>query len=190
MGRNDARTSGAGRELVGWVVLVLGMAALQLPALGRMRMQGIDILEFELMFTSAEAMRQLAVLGDDGVAAVRQHLLIDFAYLVVYGTTLWKACRLLGGRAARLRRANVARLGLVFGWVAVAAAACDAVENIALLLVSYGLTSQPWPALASGYAVAKFSLVVLTLVFLALGLLATLAGRGRGPDEAAPTQTG
>lgn len=172
-----------GRELLGWFILFLGAGALQLPALGRMAMHDIDILEFELMFTSTEAMRQVAMLGTDGVSAARQQLFLDFGYLVIYGVLLWKACRLLGARAALLGTAWVAKLAPAFAWVGVVAAVCDAVENIGLLLVTAGNTGQPWPALASGYASVKFVLLGCTVLFLLAGLLATLAARRPGPAE-------
>ncbi|HUQ00743.1 MAG TPA: hypothetical protein VM093_09825 [Aeromicrobium sp.] len=190
MGNNDTRTARGGRELIGWLVIVLGAGALQLPALGRMAMHHVDILQFELMYTSNEAVRQTLMLGADGLAAARQQLFIDFGYLVLYGITLWKACHLLGARAARLGPALVARLAPIFAWFAVATAICDAVENLGLLLVTYGHVEQPWPGLASGYATAKYVFLALTLAFLLLGVIATSVGRGRGPADVAPTETG
>jgi hypothetical protein len=189
MGSKGSRTARPGRELLGWVIVVLGAGALQLPALGRMAMHEIDIVEFELMYTSNEAVRQTLMLGADGLAAARQQLFLDYGYLVLYGITLWKACHLLGARATRLGPDSVARLAPVFAWVGVATAICDAVENVGLLLVTYGHVEQPWPALASGYATAKYVLLGVTLVFLLVGLLATTGWR-RGPDDVDPMQTG
>jgi hypothetical protein len=190
VGSKSVRTPRAGRELFGWIVLVLGAGALQLPALGRMAMHGIGMVEFELMFTPAEAMRQTIALGAEGLAAARQQLFLDFGYLVIYGITLWKACRLLGARAARVGPGVVARVAPIFGWVAVAAAVCDAVEDFGLLMVTYGHAEQPWPGLASGYATAKFVFLGVTLLFLLLGVLATIRGRTRGPADIAPAETG
>ena len=179
-----------GRELLGWFILFLGAGALQLPALGRMAAYGIDIIEFELMWTSNEALRTTLLLGDAGLSAARQQLLIDFAYLVIYGVLLWKACRLLGVRAARRGVGWVAKAAPAFAWTAVIAAACDAVENVALLLITYGHTDQPLPAVASGYATAKFILLGVTVLFLLAGLLATLKGDSSEPGNAEPSPTG
>lgn len=181
---------GRGRELLGWFILFLGAGALQLPALGRMAMQDVDIMEFEAMFTSSEAVRLLAMLGPDGVSAARQHLFIDFGYLLIYGVLLWKGCRLLGARAADRGVAWVARFAPTFAWIGVVAAVCDAVENVALMLVTYGQTGQPWPGLASGYASAKFVLLGITVLFLLLGLLATLRSPAPGPADADPAPAG
>ena len=179
-----------GRELLGWFILFLGFGALQLPALGRMAMHDVDILEFELMFTSSEAMRRLAMLGPDGISAARQQLFVDFGYLLIYGVLLWKACRMLGARAARTSPAWVAKLAPTFAWAGVIAAVCDAVENVNLLLVTYGYTGQPWPALAGGYAAAKFILLGITTLFLMVGLSATFGGPRPGPADAEPSPEG
>jgi len=190
MGTPSEAGSKPGRELLGWFILFLGAGALQLPALGRMAMQDVDIIEFELMFTSTEAMRQVVMLGPDGISAARQQLFIDFGYLVIYGILLWKACRLLGARAARRGPAWVAKLAPTFAWTAVIAAVCDAVENVGLLVITYGQTGQPWPALAGGYAATKFILLGLTVLFLMVGLSSTFGGPRPGPDDAEPAPAG
>jgi len=190
MGTATETRPGRGRELLGWFILFLGAGALQLPALGRMAMQDVDILEFELMATSAEAVRLVTMLGSDGLGAARQQLFIDFGYLVIYGVMLWKACRLLGARAGRRQVDWVAKVAPGFAWAAVIAAACDAVENVSLLLVTYGYTDQPWPALATGYATAKFILLGAVVLFLLVGLVATLKGARLGPADADPSPAG
>jgi len=190
MGTPTEAGSRPGRELFGWILLFLGAGALQLPALGRMAMHDVDILEFELMFNSTEAIRMLGMLGPDGVSAARQQLFIDFGYLVIYGVLLWKACRLLGARAARRGPAWVAKLAPAFAWTAVIAAVCDAVENVGLLVITYGQTSQPWPAVASGYASAKFILLGFTVLFLLVGLSSTFGGPRPGPVDAEASPAG
>ena len=179
-----------GRELLGWFLLFLGAGALQLPALGRMAMQHVSIMQLELMFNPTKATRLMTMLGPDGIAAARQQLFLDFGYIVIYGVLLWKACRLLGARAARRSVGWVAKSARVFAWLGVIAAVCDAVENICLLMVTSGHTGQPWPVLASGYASAKFVLFGVTALFLLVGLLSTLPGRRPEPAEAEPSATG
>jgi hypothetical protein len=142
------------------------------------------------MFNPTEATRLVTMLGPDGIAAARQQLVVDFAYLVIYGVLLWKSCRLLGARAARRGVGWVAKAAPVFAWTAVIAAACDAVENVALLLITYGHTDQPLPAVASGYATVKFILLGVTVLFLVVGLLATLKGDRPEPGDAEPSTTG
>jgi hypothetical protein len=169
-----ANRPGRGRELVGWIILVLGAGALQLPALGRMASHGVDIVQFELMRTTTQAVHLSAMLGTDGLAAARQQLYLDFAYLVLYGIALSGGCALLAARAARRGHPAIAAAGGAFAVIAVIAAACDAAENIALLAVTFGHTAQPWPGTASAFAGTKFLLLAVTLAFLVIGVLATL----------------
>lgn len=168
-----------GRELVGWIILVFGAGALQLPALGRLAIHGVDIVQFELMRTTNEAVRLSGMLGSDGLAAARQQLYLDFPYLVLYGIALSGGCALLAARAARRGHPAIAAAGGAFAVLAVLAAACDAAENVALLAVTFGHTAQPWPGTASAFAATKFILLALTLVFLIVGVLSTLTDKTR-----------
>lgn len=177
-----ANRPGRSRELVGWIILMLGAGALQLPALGRMATHGVDIVQFELMRTTAQAVRLTQALGVDGLDAVRQQLYIDFVYLVLYGIVLSGACVLLAARAARRGHPVLAAAGESFAVLAVIAAACDAAENIALLAVTFGHTAQPWPGTASAFAATKFILIVLTLVFLLVGVALSARNRNRHGD--------
>ncbi len=172
-----ANRPGRGRELVGWIILVLGAGALQLPALGRMAAHGVDIVQFELMRTTTQAIRFSVMLGPDGLAAARQQLYLDFAYLVLYGIALSGGCALLAARAARRGHPAIAAAAGAFAVIAVIGAACDAAENLALLAVTFGHTAQPWPGTASAFAASKFILLALTLAFLIVGVLATLTDR-------------
>lgn len=164
--------SSRAREFVGWVIITLGVGSLQMPALGRMAMRGVDIIQFEMMRTSGTAQSILVALGAEGVAAVRQQLVLDYGFLLVYGLTLVLACRLLAVRAGAGSKA--AAFGPTFVRFAVLGALCDAIENTASFVVLAGDTAQPWPALVSGFSIVKFALLALTLVYLAVGWLATL----------------
>ena len=172
-----AKRPGRGRELVGWIILVLGAGALQLPALGRMAAHGVDIVQFELMRTTTQAVRYSGMLGADGLAAARQQLYLDFAFLVLYGIALSGGGALLAARAARRGHPAIAAAAGAFAVLAVVGAACDAAENLALLAVTFGHTAQPWPGTASAFAGAKFILLAVTVVFLAIGALATLTNK-------------
>lgn len=160
------------RELWGWIAIVMGAGAVQLPALGRMAMQGVDIVEFEFMRTSGEAARQLVALGEPGIAAARQLLVLDYGYLVLYAIVLTALCAALARRAgAASRLAGWAPAAAV---LVVIAAGCDAVENGALVMVLAGHVDQPWPGIASGFATVKFALLGLVALYLLIGWISTL----------------
>jgi hypothetical protein len=160
------------REVWGWFAIFLGAGAIQLPALGRMAMQGVDIVEFELMRTSAEASRQLAALGEVGIAAARQQHALDYGYMVLYAIMLTALCAAVAGRAGA--GSALARLAPVFAVMTVTAAVCDAVENACLLAVLSGRVDQPWPGIATTAATIKFALLGLVVLYLVIGYLATL----------------
>lgn len=170
-----------GRELAGWFVVLLGAGSLQLPALGRMEMHGVGIMQLEMVRTSPKAAQLTSALGPDGLSAARQQLYVDFGLLVLYGIVLSAACVLLAQRAQRRNAMGIAKAGPLFAALAVIAAACDALENVALLAVTFGHTAQPWPALASGFASMKFALLTVVLAYLVVGVAVTTVDRSAAP---------
>jgi len=173
-----------GLQVLGLFILSLGMGALALPSLGRMDVRGVSIIELEMMRTSAKATETVAQLGPEGVDAAQMSLYLDFPYLVVYALLLSAACVVVASRADQRGRSGLAAAGRTLAWAAPVAAALDAVENVALLMVLDGNLDQPWPGIAFGFASVKFVLLAVVIVYLVVGLLLTL-GR-RAPVEESP----
>jgi hypothetical protein len=170
-------------QVIGLFILTLGMGALALPSLGRMDLRGVGIIDVELMRTSTKAAETVAQLGPGGVGAAQMSLYLDFGFLVLYALALSAACVLLAARAHERGRTGLAAAGRTIAWVAPLAAALDAVENIALLLVFDGHVDQPWPGIAFGFASAKFALLAIVILYLVVGVL----GLGRRvPLEESP----
>jgi hypothetical protein len=138
---------------------------------------GVGILELEFTGTADKAAQHYEELGSKGRSAARTSLFLDYPYLIAYGLFLAGACVAVAERARRAGRETLAALGLPFAWGALAAAACDAVENAMLLVVLDGHTGQPWPALAFAFAAVKFALAASASVYALGGWLATLRGR-------------
>jgi hypothetical protein len=136
---------------------------------------GPGIIPFELAGPerSAEILRRW---GADGQRAARASLLLDFPYLVAY-TTL--NVRL----ASRARNAApFPHLGRAVAAVQVAAGACDAVENAALLGV-VGRGGDPRLAsLARTAARAKFAGLIVGWLYGAAALLAATSGAVSRPS--------
>jgi hypothetical protein len=133
------------------------------------RTGGPGIIPFELAGTPERARRILDAWGDDGRAAARASLLLDFPFLVAYTGFNVAA---VGTESERLRRAGARRLARAGGPVAVAqvvAGACDAVENTALLGVLTG-RDERLPAVAAGFARAKFALLGVGWAYALLAL--------------------
>ena len=73
--------------------------------------------------------------------------------------------------------ASFARWGRPLAIAGLLAAACDAVENAALLRVLDGHTDQPWPGIAFSFASTKFVLTTAVLVYALTGFIGTLRRR-------------
>ncbi len=169
-------------------VLTLGVGALALPALDDMG--DVGIVEFELARTSEQASEYYGELGESGRDAARESLYLDFPYLVLYGLFYAAACVVVAARAAECGMSRLARWGRPLAWGALGAAACDAVENVALLRVLDGHTDQPWPGIAFTFATAKFALITAATLYAVIGFLLTWRASpsrtSREPDPGAP----
>jgi hypothetical protein len=160
------------------VTLAFGIA--QLPELVTMDNRGAGIIAFELAGSSGRAHEIVTQWGSSGRSAAQLSLVLDYGYLVGYGLFLAGACTAVAERFRRLGAAGLALLGILLTWAALVAAGSDALENVNLLVVAGGHTSQPWPRLALGFASLKFALSISASLYALLGWVAT-AIRGRAP---------
>lgn len=166
-----------------WISGVAAAVLLAVLALLDGRMQdagGPGIVPFELAGSSERAAEIMAEWGEEGQDAARLSLWLDFPYLVAWGSFLALAVAAVRSRAAERDWRRFARVGGVVVVFAVVAAACDAVEDVNLLLTLEGHGGSAAPAIAMGFAVAKFALMIVAVIYLAAGLLAmAVAGRRR-----------
>ena len=165
---------------------------LQRAPVDEMSDHGVGVIEFEVARTSEKASEYYAALGDDGRDEARKQLYFDFPYLVFYGLFYAAACVVVAARAAERGMSGLARWGGSFAVAGLVAAACDAVENIALLRVLDGHTDQPWPGIAFTFASAKFALITGAGLYAVIGFLLTLrrpaspSRTSQAPDPDAP----
>lgn len=152
----------------------------------------VGVIEFELARTSEKASEYYALLGDAGRDEAQKQLYLDFPYLVLYGLFYAGACVLVAARAAERGMVRLAGWGRPAAVAGLVGAACDAVENIALLRVLDGHTDQPWPGIAFTFATAKFVLIAAAVIYAIVGFLLTLrrpaspSRTPQGPDPDAP----
>lgn len=128
------------------------------------------IVDFELARTTSSARAMMATWDAETKSAVLWSLQVDFAFLISYGLTLSLACFLLAIRLQH-KRPRLFLLGKVLAWAQLVAAFCDAVENVALMRVLAETSGEVWPLLAWAAASLKFFLVILGLLFLAVGFV-------------------
>ena len=176
-----AKSPRRGLIVLGLLIATLAVGALALPSLDDMG--DVGIIEFELARTSEQASEYYGELGEEGRDAARESLYLDYPYLILYGLLAAAACLVVGARAGERGMARLARWGRPAAIAGLVAAACDAVENAALLRVLDGHTDQPWPGIAFTFASAKFALIALATLYAVIGLVLTLRASG-GPSDA------
>jgi hypothetical protein len=165
-----------------WGLIVSGIALVALllamaPAEERMREDGPGIVAFELAGSQERADEILDEWGSEGQDAAREQLLIDFAFLIAYGTFLVLAVAAVRDLSSRRGRTRLAAIGAVIVPFGALAAAFDAVENACLLAVLDGAGSA-FPTLATIFAATKFALLAAAIAYLLVGLALSLR---RGP---------
>ncbi|HST70285.1 MAG TPA: hypothetical protein VLI94_11585 [Solirubrobacterales bacterium] len=154
------------------VALLLAMA----PAEQQMQDNGAGIVAFELAGGQERADEILDEWGDAGQDAAREQLLIDFAFLIAYGTFLVLAVAAVRDRLDRRGRTRLAEIGAAVVPFGAIAAACDAAENACLLAVLDD-AGQAFPVLAFIFAATKFALLAAALAYLLVGIGLSLRRR-------------
>jgi hypothetical protein len=103
---------------------------------------------------------------------------LDYLYMPAYAIAIGLACAWAAELLGKRRR-WLAAIGVGLAWGLMAAALCDATENVALLTMLLSGVREPWPALARGCAAVKFLLVGAGLVYALIGGVAWLVTRMR-----------
>ncbi|HXE45958.1 MAG TPA: hypothetical protein VN635_12270 [Conexibacter sp.] len=142
---------------------------------------GHGIVAFEVAFTHAKAHSIMAAWGAKGHDAAVASLWFDFLYLIAYGLFLFLAVRALRDALVRRGRAGLARPGGTIAALALVGAACDALEDVFLLLQLGGHAQTLGPTLAGAFASVKFACTGLAVLYLLAGLLVLALGRRSAP---------
>jgi hypothetical protein len=159
-----------------------GIAALFNMAMGRcarvMKANGgLGIIQFEFIGSWEKAGDGLARWRQGngaGWRAARWALILDYPFLVLYGFGLWTLAGTVAAHAHVRGWDDWANAAVIAGVGFLIAAALDAVENAALLLVLYEKRG-PWPLLATACAALKFTLLIVGALVLATTGIAFLA---------------
>ena len=140
------------------------------------RTGGPGIIPFELAGTPERSRQIMSTWGEEGRSAARLSLLLDFPFLVSYTGLNLAVVGAVGGVLDDRGWQRAAAAAPVVAAAQVAAGACDAVENIALLGVLAGREEQ-LSAVAKRAATAKFWLLRAGYAYAALGLAARVQVR-------------
>lgn len=140
---------------------------------------GPGIVPFELAWSSERAAEILAEWGEGGQDAARLSLWLDFPFLAAYAGFLTLAVLAVRDAASARGRFRYARPATAIAALPAIAAACDAVENVNLLLVLDGDADTAAPSLAAAFATAKFAILTAAILYLVAGLAILAATRVR-----------
>ena len=147
------------------VALLLAMS----PAEDRMQETGPGMVPFELNGGQHHADEILAEWGEEGQDAAREQLWIDFGFMAAYGTFLTLALGAVRDIARRQGWQRLTAIGGVVAWSGALGAGFDALENICLLL-TLGGAGAAFPLMATIFAICKFTLVTIAILYIAIGL--------------------
>lgn len=139
---------------------------------------GPGIVSFELAGGQNRADEILAEWGGDGQDAARQSLWIDFGFLLAYGIFLTLAAAAIRDLARERGWRRLAAIGEVVVSFGALGAACDALENICLLLTIEG-TGAALPLLATIFAAFKFVFLAAAIAYLLAGVAMRLRSGGQ-----------
>lgn len=161
-------TRGLEKKLA-WISLLCGLAtyaalaAINAHLRNEIAPQGIISLELCAYGGSCDAI--LRSWGSEARAWAGLNLGLDYLFMLLYAAVTFLALRLL---AARLPE-RWARATRAVAWLAIAAAAMDAVENYSLirLLLDPSAAGEAWPAAI--FATSKFVLIGAALAWLVAG---------------------
>ena len=151
-----------------------------LAAQGRPLKRVLDrgILTLEMPWTAIRAARVVRRLSKANLLpAARLQVLLDFGFLLVYPVAIFSTYDLLTNQYAAQ---SAGTPSLMRGWLLpvgyglAAAAAFDAIENIAMLCMLSRKTRPCWPKIASVCAVSKFLLVALAVLGCVAAFLSLL----------------
>lgn len=128
----------------------------------------LGIVSYEFSWTVAGARDILSNWGAN--AQVRAGFLqgLDYLFLVIYSQMFAIAC-LTAGQRLELRRWPWSNWGNRLAWGMWLAALFDAIENLALVIMLFGIITDPWPMLAGLCAMVKFSLLAIGLAYSSIG---------------------
>jgi len=110
---------------------------------------------------------------------------LDFLFLLLYSTTLALACSIIK-YSLTLRKPIFSMFGTLVIWSALIAGVCDGIENIALIKLLLGSQSQLWPMLANVFAITKFILIAMALIYIVWGSVANRLIGSRKNNNASP----
>lgn len=144
---------------------------------------GPTILNFEFAGSQSRAAEIMTEWGAKGRSAAHLSLLLDYGYMLSYGLFFALAGFAVRDTARAHGWARLGALGVVIPFFALAAAAFDATENVALLRTLAGNGGSFAPPLATVCSTIKFALIGVAILYALCGLTLRLRVRVLQPSR-------
>ncbi len=138
---------------------------------------GPGILSFEFAGSRSDASQIMTEWGAKGRSPAHLSLVLDYGYMLSYGLFFALAGFAVRDTSRARGWQRLAAIGLVVPFFALAAAAFDASENVALLLTLSGKGGSFAPPFATVCSTIKFTLIGIAILYALCGL--TLRFRAR-----------
>jgi hypothetical protein len=138
---------------------------------------GPTILAFEFAGSRSRAAQIMAEWGAKGRSAAHLSLVLDYGYMLSYGLFFCLAGLAIRDSARRRGWRRLAAAGVVVPFFALAAAAFDASENVALLLTLAGNGGSFTPPFATVCSTIKFTLIGIAILYVLCGLALRVSAR-------------
>jgi hypothetical protein len=146
---------------------------------------GPSIVAFEFAASSSRAAQIMGEWGADGRSAAHLSLVLDYGYMLSYGLFFALAGFAIRDIAGERGWRRLAAAGAVIPFFALAAAAFDASENVALLLTLGGSGGSFAPPFAAVCSAIKFTLIAIAIFYVLLGVAVRAKTRRLRPSEGA-----
>lgn len=130
---------------------------------------GPGVLAFEFAGSRARAAQIMTEWGATGRHWARVSLLVDYGYMISYGTFFALAGFAVRDAARARGWRRLASAGVVVPFFAIAAAVFDAAENVALLVTLAGNGGSFAPPFATACSTAKFTLITIAILYAICG---------------------
>lgn len=144
---------------------------------------GPTILDFEFAGSHSRAAQIVAEWGAKGRSAAHLSLLLDYGYMLSYGLFFALAGFAVRDTARARGWRRLAAVGVVVPFFALAAAAFDATENVALLLTLAGNGGGFAPPFAAVCSTIKFTLIAVAILYALCGFTLRLRVRLLQPSR-------
>jgi hypothetical protein len=131
---------------------------------------GPSILAFEFAGSRSRAAHIMAEWGAKGRSAAHLSLILDYGYMLSYGLFFCLAGFAIRDAAREHGWRRLAAAGIIVPFFALAAAAFDATENVALLLTLAGKGGSFAPPFAAICSTIKFALIGIAILYVVFGL--------------------